>query len=257
MAAGWPCDGLAPARAPTYLPPMTKKLRLDIWSDIACPWCYLGKRRLEAALAVFPHREDVTIAWRAFELDPSAPRVRDGRVGSAARLAQKCGMSVAHAEKMLQQMTETAAGEGLDFHFEKAQSGNTFDAHRVLHLAHERGVQGAAKERLLRAYFTEGAAIGDPETLVALGTDAGLDRDELRAVLAGDAYAREVRADEAAARELGITGVPFFVVGGRHGVSGAQPARVLLEVLEKAWAEAGEADKHAAEGAVCGPGGCG
>ncbi|WP_437757774.1 DsbA family oxidoreductase [Sorangium sp. So ce1389] len=234
-----------------------KKLRVDVWSDIACPWCYVGKRRLEAALARFPHRDSVEVVWRAFELDPSAKRVLEPPVPYAERLAKKYGASVARAEAMIRQMTDVAAADGLDFHFEKVRPGNTFDAHRVLHLAAERGAQDAVKERLLRAYMTEGEAIGDPEVLARLAGEAGLDPDEVRAALEGDAYAREVRADEAEARAIGITGVPFFAFGGRYGASGAQPAEQLLHVLQKAWDEAAaEPEQAFAEGAACGPDGC-
>ncbi|WP_437816298.1 DsbA family oxidoreductase [Sorangium sp. So ce1078] len=234
-----------------------KKLRVDVWSDIACPWCYVGKRRLEAALARFPHRDAVEVVWRAFELDPTAKRVQDAEVSYAGRLARKYGTSVAKAEAMIRQMTEVAAADGLDFHFEKVRPGNTFDAHRVLHLAAERGAQDAAKERLLRAYMTEGEAIGEPEVLARLAGEAGLDSAEVREALAGDAFAAEVRADEAEARAIGITGVPFFAFGGRYGVSGAQPAEALLGVLQRAWDEAaGEPEQAIAEGAACGPDGC-
>ncbi|WP_437726260.1 DsbA family oxidoreductase [Sorangium sp. So ce861] len=236
---------------------MTKKLRVDVWSDIACPWCYVGKRRLEAALARFPYRDAVEVVWRAFELDPSAKRVLGAEVSYAERLARKYGASVAKAEAMIRQMTEVAAADGLAFHFEKVRPGNTFDAHRVLHLAAERGAQGAVKERLLRAYMTEGEAIGEPEVLARLAGEVGLDPAEVREALAGDAFAAEVRADEAEARAIGVTGVPFFAFGGRYGVSGAQPAEALLGVLQRAWDEAaGEPDPAFAEGAACGPDGC-
>lgn len=233
------------------------KLSVEVWSDIACPWCYVGKRRLEAALARFPRRDAVDVVWRAFELDPAAPRVRDPDVSYAERLAKKYGASVADAEGMIRRMTDVAAEDGLDFHFERIRPGNTFDAHRVLHLAGERGVQDAVKERLLRGYMTEGEAIGEPEALVRLAGEAGLDPAEVRAMLATDTYAREVRADEEQARALGIHGVPFFVFGARYAASGAQPAELLLGALEKAWAEVVKEPLEAlAEGAVCGPDGC-
>ncbi len=233
---------------------MTKRLQVEVWSDIACPWCYVGKRRFEAALARFAHAASVDVVWRAFELDPSAPRVRDRSVSYAERLGKKYGKSPQEAQLMLQRMTEVAAADGLEFHFERAQSGNTFDAHRVLHLAHERGVQGAVKERFLRAYMTEGEPIGEPETLARLGGEAGLDAEEVRAVLAGDTYAREVRSDEEQARSAGINGVPFFVFARRYAVSGAQTPEVLLEALTQAWGAA--AEPSVAEGATCGPDGC-
>jgi predicted DsbA family dithiol-disulfide isomerase len=233
-----------------------KKLRVDIWSDIACPWCYVGKRRLETALAEFAHRDDVEIVWRAFELDPSAPRVAAAGVSNAERLARKYGMTVAQAEERTRSLTELAAKDGLDFRFDRLRPGNTFDAHRLVHMAGERGVQDAMKERLLRAYLTEGEAIGDVDVLVRLAGEVGIDAEDARAMLASDQYAKDVRADEEEARALGITGVPFFVVV-RYGVSGAQPAETLLRVLERAWDELPVTAANAsAEGATCGADGC-
>lgn len=236
-----------------------KKLRVEVWSDIACPWCYVGKRRLEAALAEFPHRDEVVVVWRAFELDPSAPKERDRSVSYADRLARKYGTSADQAVAMIARMTETARGDGLDFRFDKVRSGNTFDAHRVIHLAGEKSAQrqDAVKERLLRGYMTEGELMADHETLVRLASEAGLDADRVRAMLASDEYGDEVRDDENEAAELGIGGVPFFVIGNVYAVSGAQPKEILLAALEKAWAEVD--DKPAndlVEAAVCGPDGC-
>lgn len=231
------------------------ELRIDVWSDIACPWCYVGKRRLEAALAAFPERDAVTLIWHAFELDPAAPRSLDPSQSYAARLARKYGSSVAQAELMIRRMTETAAADGLDFHFETIRPGNTFDAHRLLHLALLRGKQDALKERLFRAYLTEGEPIGEPAALARLAADVGLDPVEVQQVLAGDAHADAVRADEETARRLGIRGVPFFVLAGRYAVSGAQPSDVLLGALRTAW-DAAQQPEDAAEGAVCGPDGC-
>jgi predicted DsbA family dithiol-disulfide isomerase len=238
---------------------MAEKMRVDVWSDIACPWCYVGKRRLEAALERFPHRGDVQVVWRAFELDPAAPPEKDTSLPYAERLATKYRCSVAQAERMIGQMTAMARGDGLDFRFDAVRPGNTFDAHRVLHLAGERGIQDAVKERLLRAYMTEGQPIGDRETLARLAGEAGLDAGEVRAMLASDAHTRAVREEEAAALELGIGGVPFFVIDGRYGVSGAQPAELLLEALTVAWNERERtraAALPASDGMVCGPDGC-
>lgn len=233
-----------------------KKLAVEVWSDIACPWCYVGKRRLEAALALFARRDAVDLTWRAFELDPSAPRVREPQP-YAERLAKKYGASAERSRDMVERMADVARADGLDFRFDRIRPGNTFDAHRLLHLAAERGRQDALKERFLRAYLSEGEPIGDPAALARLAAEAGLDPAEVAGVLGGDAYAREVRADEAAAREYGIGGVPFFVIG-RYGVSGAQPAEALLEVLNRAWAEAEAAAAPApfAASAACGPEGC-
>jgi predicted DsbA family dithiol-disulfide isomerase len=233
-----------------------KKLRVDVWSDIVCPWCYVGKRRLEAALAQFPYRQEVEVVWRAFELDPSAPAVRDEHVPHDELLARKYGTTVDHARQMIKRMTDVAAADGLDFRFDRIRRGRTFDAHRLLHLAAERGVQGALKERFLLGYMTEGAAIDDRATLVKLASEAGLDAAEAEGVLVSDAYSEEVRADEAAARDIGITGVPFFVIGGRYAVSGAQSAEVLLGALTTAWNELPESTDALAEGATCGPDGC-
>ncbi len=233
------------------------KLRIDVWSDIACPWCYVGKRRLEAALARFPHRDSVEVVWRAFELDSAAPRVRDPAVSYSERLSRKYGTSAAQAEAMLRRMTDVAAADGLQFRFDRIRPGNTFDAHRVLHLAHELHVQDAVKERFLRAYMTEGEAIGEPEVLVRLAAEAGLPAEQVRELLAGDRYSRQVRADEEQARSLNISGVPFFVIAGRYGLSGAQPSETILEALTQAWAETMElAPAPIAEGASCGPDGC-
>ncbi len=157
---------------------------------------------------------------------------------------------------MIDRMVDVARADGIDIHFEKIRPGNTFDAHRVVHLAGERGKQDAVKERFLRAYLCEGEPIGDPETLVRLAAETGMDDEEVRATLASDAHAREVRADEQEARELGISGVPFFVLGGRYAVSGAQPADLFLRALDQAWTELASKPVPFEEGAACGPEGC-
>jgi predicted DsbA family dithiol-disulfide isomerase len=233
-------------------------VKVEIWSDVVCPWCYIGKRRFEAALARFAHRDAVEVTWRAFELDPAAPRERAGDL--ADHLATKYRVSREEAQAMHDAMTATAAAEGLTFRFDRARSGNTFDAHRLLHLAADRGVQDAVKERLMSAYLTDGEPIGDPETLARLAAEAGLDADEARAVLAGDRYAAEVRSDERQAQALGATGVPFFVIDRRYGVAGAQPAEVIGEVLHKAWADEHPLTMVAADDGAsapaCGDGAC-
>ncbi len=210
-------------------------MEVEIWSDVVCPWCYIGKRRFETALARFEHRDGVTVTWRSFELDPRAPR--DPRGTAAERLAAKYGMSLEQAQSSHARMTELAAGDGLEYHLDRARGGNTFDAHRAIHLAGAHGLQAEAQERVMRGYFTDGEPIADPEALVRLVADVGVDADEARAALAGDDYAGDVRADEALAHRIGIQGVPFFVLGRRYGVSGAQPAELLLEALERAWSE--------------------
>jgi predicted DsbA family dithiol-disulfide isomerase len=211
---------------------------VEIFSDVVCPWCAVGKRRFETALEKFEHADDVEVVWRAYELDPHAPARREGDY--ADRLATKYGMSREQAVAAHEHLSTLAAVEGLDFHFERAQPGNTFDAHRLLHYALGQGPgrQDALKERLLIAYFTEGAPIGDPETLLRLASEAGLDPVECAEVLAGDRYGDEVRSDEREAHELGVTGVPFFVVDGKFGIPGAQDPETILSVLNRAWTRA-------------------
>jgi predicted DsbA family dithiol-disulfide isomerase len=213
-------------------------MQVDIFSDVVCPWCSVGKRRFEAALSRFEHADEIDVVWRAYELDPQAPAVREGDY--ADRLARKYGMSRQQAVTANERLTATAAAEGLDFHFERARPGNTFDAHRLLHYAREAGpgMQDALKERLFLAYFSEGAAIGEAETLQRLATEVGLDEGEVADILAGDRYAEDVRADEREALELGVSGVPFFVVDGKFGIAGAQDADTILNVLERAWTKA-------------------
>lgn len=209
-------------------------MKVEIWSDVVCPWCYIGKRNFEAALEGFEHRDEVEVVWRAFELDPGAPAHREGPY--AERLARKYRTSVDEAQGMVDRMTQAAAAVGLDFRFDLAQPGNTFDAHRVIHLAAARGRQDEMKERLLRATFTEGEATGDVAVLVRLATEVGLDATEVTDALATGAFTEEVRAEEAEAAQLEITGVPFFVVDRAFGISGAHPPEALRRILDKAWA---------------------
>jgi predicted DsbA family dithiol-disulfide isomerase len=210
-------------------------LMVDIWSDVVCPWCYVGKRRFESALARFEHRDDVEVAWHSFELDPNAGPASE--LPGAERLAAKYGMSVEDARARHAQLEGLAAQEGLEYHLDRTRGGNSFDAHRLHQLAIERGLGDAMMERLMRAYFTEGLATGDPEVLMQLAEEVGLDPGEARAALDSDRYSDAVREDEAVAHRIGIQGVPFFVLGRRFGVSGAQTADVMLQALEKAWDE--------------------
>jgi predicted DsbA family dithiol-disulfide isomerase len=228
-------------------------MHVEIFSDIACPWCYVGKRRFEAALAAFDQRDDVRVTWRSFELDPQAPRRR--AVDSATHLAEKYGMTREEAVASQQNLADVAAGEGLDMRFDLAQGGNTFDAHRLVHLAEAHDLQDAMKERLMRAYFTEGERIGDPDTLVRLGHEVGLPQEEVRCVLATARYAAEVREDERTAMSLGIRAVPFFVVDRRLGAAGAHPPEALGELLRRGW-QARSAIDVLATGATCDVDGC-
>jgi predicted DsbA family dithiol-disulfide isomerase len=207
-------------------------MQVEIWSDIACPWCYVGKRRFEAALAAFEHRDEVTVTWRSFELDPQAPVARS--VDSATHLAQKYGMTREQAQTSQRKLADVAAADGIDMRFDLARGGNTFDAHRLVHLAEAHGLQDAMTERLMRAYFTEGEPIGDADALARLALDVGLPEDEVRDVLATDRYAAEVRDDERTAASLGIHAVPFIAVDRRIGAAGARPPEALGELLRQA-----------------------
>jgi predicted DsbA family dithiol-disulfide isomerase len=210
-------------------------VQVEIFSDVACPWCAIGKRRFEDALTRFEHRDEVEVRWRSFELDPSAPREKEGDY--ARLLAEKYRTGREQAQAMIDQMTATAADEGLVFRFDLIRPGRTFDAHRLLHLAIGSGLQDALKERLLTAYLGEGAAIGEPSVLADLAEEVGLERAEVVRVLDGQAYAGAVRADQREAVQLGIRGVPFFVIDRKLGLSGAQPAATILDSLRRVQGE--------------------
>ena len=207
-------------------------MQVDIWSDLVCPWCYVGKRRFETALARFDNRADVRVVHRSFQLNPAAPRDRTSN--RREMLMQKYRLSPAEVEEMDARMTRIAAAEGLDFNLEGTATGNTFDAHQLVHLGRDRGMQDPVVERLYRAYFIEQRSLFAQESLVDLAADAGLDRDEAAGVLRSNRYADAVAADVETARRLGATGVPLFVVDNRYGVSGAQAPQVFLDVLQRA-----------------------
>ncbi len=210
-------------------------VRIEVWSDVVCPWCYIGKRRLETALERFPHRDEVEVVWRSYQLDPSVPEGETHPTLPA--LAATYGRPVEEMRAMMRHVEETAAGEGLHYDLADGVSGNTLLAHELLHLAAERGLQGETEERLLHAYFEEGHSVFDVDPLAALAVEVGLDGAEVRAALADHRYRPAVLADAREARALGATGVPFFVVDRRYGASGAQPAELLLQLLERAWSE--------------------
>jgi predicted DsbA family dithiol-disulfide isomerase len=212
-------------------------MKVEIWSDVVCPWCYIGKRRLEAALDGFDElEEEVEVVWRSFELDPSAPAEPQEALDGA--LASKYRMSIEDARKMMAHMARTGAEEGLELNFDRARGGNTLDAHRLLHLAAMHGVQTVMKERLFQAYMTEGRPISDRTELARLAGEVGLNPEEVQAMLESERFVEEVRRDEARARDLGVRGVPCFLIDGRGGVAGAQPAHLLREALQKMAAEA-------------------
>jgi predicted DsbA family dithiol-disulfide isomerase len=220
-------------RNPGQPPTVGDGVKVEIWSDVVCPWCYIGKRRFEQALAEFDGRDEVEVVWRSFELDPGAPREQNSP--SADLLARKYGMTVEQARASEARLAEVAAGEGLEYRLAETRRGNSFDAHRLLHLALEQGKQDELKERLLRAYFAEGEAIGSPEVLARLAEEVGV--TGAAEVLDSDRFAEEVQADERRAQLLGIHAVPFFVIDERYGIEGAQPAELITRALEQARAE--------------------
>ncbi|MDW5325211.1 DsbA family oxidoreductase [Plantactinospora sp. KLBMP9567] len=207
-------------------------MQLEVWSDIVCPWCYLGKRRLETALGQFEYADEVEVVWRSFQLDPSYPKGEPRPVPEALR--SKLGASAAQVAAMQGHVTSLAAEEGLDYHLDQSIMANTFDAHRLTHLAREYGLGAELHERLMRANLIEAENVDDPETLVRLATEVGVPAEAARRVLAGDEYATDVEADIAQARAFGANGVPFFVLDRRYGISGAQPTEAFLSALRTA-----------------------
>lgn len=230
-------------------------VKVEIWSDVACPWCYVGKRRFESALRNFEHAGEVEVVWRSFELDPRAPSHR--QEGVVEHLSAKYGLTPEAARAMVDNLERVGVGEGLDLRLAATAGGNTFDAHRLLHLAHRRGRQGELKEALLAAYFTAGRAIAEPSVLVEVAEEAGLDRAEVQAVLESDDHAEAVRRDEEDAYSLGISGVPFFVLDRAFAVAGAQESDVMLDALRRAWARAHPLERVGGDaGAGCDGGSC-
>lgn len=237
-------------------------MRIDIWSDIACPWCFIGKRRFEAALDAFAHRDEVDVEWHSFQLDPTLPTRADG--SEADYLSRSKGMALDQVEQMFRHVEAQAAGEGLRFDFDSVVVANSFTAHRLLQLAKAQGVGGEAKEALLSGHFEQGRDISDHDYLAEVGQEVGIDPALIRRVLDSDEFVAEVEADIAEARALGIGGVPFFVIDRRYGISGAQPSAVFAEALGTAWQESGKLSVLAGDpsgpestsGAVCGPEGC-
>lgn len=208
-------------------------IEIEVWSDIVCPFCYIGKRHLEAALKRFEHADQVRVHWKSFELDPRAERNPTESLNE--HLAHKYGQPLEWAKQMSDQMTERAKTVGLDYRFDQAIRTNTFDAHRLTHLADRHGVQDRAKERLCHGYYTLGEHLGELETLVRIGGELGLDPAEVKRTLTTDEFGAEVRQDEQEAQELGISGVPFFLLNRKYAISGAQPVEVFERALKSAW----------------------
>ena len=221
---------------------MTDAIKIDVWSDIACPWCYIGKRNLETGLAAASADDDapnVEVEFHSFELSPDTPVDFEG--GEADYLSSHKGISDAQAREMLDRVSGIAADAGLAYRFDLLKHTNTVKAHELLHFAKEQGRQLELAERLMSAYFTEGRHLGREDELVSLAADAGLDPDAARSALQSGSYLAAVRADQAQATAYGINGVPFFVIDGKYGVSGAQPPEAFAQVVRQVWAEHREA----------------
>lgn len=227
-------------------------MKVDVWSDVMCPWCSVGRAHLLKALDSFDG-EDVEIRWRSFQLDPSAPELVEGDY--VQKLADKYGRTRAQAQEMMDQMSARGAESGVSFDFSKIRPGNTFNAHRLLHFAAEHGLQDALKARLFSGYFEQGVAVGTAEALVGLAVDVGLDEAQVREVLESDAYAQDVRTDLQLARQIGVTGVPFFVFEESVAVSGAHPPENLLQAMKQAVARR-PVTVEQADGVTCDADGC-
>lgn len=229
-------------------------MNVEIWSDVMCPFCYIGKRKFEKALEQFPHKNDITIIWKSFQLDPTT--VTDPGLNTIETLAKKKGWSKEQANETVTHVTNIAKQVGLDFHFEKAVVANSFDAHRLSHLAKKHGKQNELEEKLFAAYFTEGKNTADYDTLLQIGTEIGLDVKEIEDVLKSDRYANEVQLDTKQAQQIGVSGVPFFVLDNKYAISGAQEPDTFLQALKKAYEETINDIEIINNGDVCGPDGC-
>lgn len=230
-------------------------MRIDVWSDILCPFCHLGRRHLELALEQFEHADEVGVVWHSFQLDRSAPAVDDRP--AVDRVAEKYGASREQMVAQHEQMARDAAAVGLDFRWEQLRGGNSYDAHRLLHLARSLGREREVTDRVMRAWYTEGESIGDRDVLVRLAVEGGLDETVVREALEDDDFGIDVRTDLALAGQVGITSVPTFVLDQKYGVSGAQPVEVLLGAIRQVWDLQGTEPEEAAAGGGCGGGCCG
>jgi len=214
---------------------MINKMQIEIWSDVMCPWCYIGKRRFEKALAQFEHKDKIEIEWKSFQLNPSMKTDTSKSINQY--LAEIKGWTLDYSRQMHDQVTQLAKAEGLNYDFDKAVVANSFDAHRLMQFAKTNGRGHEIEERLFKAYFEEGKNIADHNTLTELGVDVGLNKEEIKKVLAEGAFADEVKKDVHEANAIGCTGVPFFVLNRKYGISGAQEPETFLKALEKAFGE--------------------
>ena len=213
------------------------KMKVEVWSDIMCPFCYIGKRNYETAVKQFKDKDLVEIEWHSFQLDPTIPVKNEKKVNVYQYLAEAKGMSYEYSKKLHERLIQTARDAGLEYHFDKAIVANSFDAHRMIQLAKTKKLGDAAEERLFHAYFTEGRDFGDTETLVSLGRDIGLQENEIRDALKSDEYALKVEQDIQEANDIGVGGVPFFVFNRKYAISGAQPPEYFLQTLQKSFEE--------------------
>ena len=213
------------------------KMKVEVWSDIMCPFCYIGKRNYEAALEQFVDRNSVEIEWHSFQLDPTIPAHTEKKASVYQYLADRKGISYEQSVKMHERIIHTAKAAGLTYHLDKAIVANSYDAHKMIQLAKTKGLGDAAEERLFRAYFTEGADMGDPEQLLKLGKEIGLTEADILGALESDEYAYLVKQDIQEAQSIGVTGVPFFVFNRKYAVSGAQPPQIFLQTLEQSFKE--------------------
>ena len=228
-------------------------MTIEIWSDVMCPFCYIGKRKFENALTQFPHKDDVEVIWKSFQLNPNLKT--DAHKNAHQYLAEVKGWSLEEAKKMSDHVTNLAKQVGLTYHLDKAVVANSFDAHRFSCLAKKHGLQDKAEERLFLAYFTEGKNTADHATLIQLGVEIGLEADEIKQMLEGNEYAVEVQQDIIEAQQVGVRGVPFFVLGGKYAISGAQETALFLEALNRTWEEVEKTTPSVVEGSVCMPDG--
>jgi len=213
------------------------KMKVEVWSDIVCPFCYIGKRNYEAALEQFADRKNVEIEWHSFQLDPTISVHKEDKSNVYQYLADRKGISYEESVKMHQAVIQTAKAAGLTYNLDKAIVANSYDAHKMIQLAKTKGLGDEAEERLFLAYFTEGVDVGDPQQLLKLGKEIGLVAEEITAALESDEYAYKVKQDIQEAQSIGVTGVPFFVFNRKYGISGAQPTSLFLQTLEQSFKE--------------------
>lgn len=212
-----------------------EKFKIEIWSDIQCPFCYIGKRKIEKALESFKEKDKVEIEWKSYQLDPDA--ISQPGVSMYDYLAKRKGQTIEWSIAMHKNVTEMAKENGLDYHFEKAVLANSYDAHRLIHLAKTNKLGSEAEERIFKAYFTEGKDIADKKTLLELGKDVGLMEEDINNVLDSDRFGENVKADIEEAYAIGVKGVPFFVFNRAYAISGAQPVETFTETLNKSFGD--------------------